>query len=54
MLRYVNLTLVAWAIRKFKYFVDHKVRASHLLQKLARGHAHLFVHWRFGMIGVLI
>ena len=54
LLRYVNLTLVAWAMRKFKRFVDHKVRASQFLQKLARDHSDLFVHWRLGMTGVFI
>jgi RNA-directed DNA polymerase len=54
MLRYVNLTLVAWAMRKFKRLVDHKVRASRFLQKLARDHAHLFVHWRLGMTGTFV
>ncbi len=42
LLRYVNLTLVAWAMRKFKRFVDHKVRASQYLQKLARDHLRRF------------
>ena len=28
LLRYVNQTFVAWAMRKFKRFKDHKVRAS--------------------------
>jgi RNA-directed DNA polymerase len=51
LLRYVNQTLLAWAMRKFKRFVDHKIRASQFLQKLARDHAHLFVHWRLGMTG---
>jgi RNA-directed DNA polymerase len=51
LLRYVNQTLLAWAMRKFKRFADHKVRASEFLQKLARDHAHLFVHWRLGMTG---
>jgi len=50
-LRYVNLTLVAWAMRKFKRFKAHKIRASTFLQKLAREKAGLFVHWRIGMTG---
>jgi group II intron reverse transcriptase/maturase len=54
LLRYVNLTLVAWAMRKFKRFVDRKVRASQFLQKLARDHSDLFIHWRLGMTGVFI
>lgn len=54
MLRYVNLTLVAWVMRKFKRFVGHKVRASRFLIKIAGAHAHLFVHWRLGMTGTFI
>jgi hypothetical protein len=54
LLRYVNLTLVAWAMRKFKRFVGHKVRASQFLIKIAGDHAHLFVHWRLGMTGTFI
>jgi hypothetical protein len=35
MLRYVNLTLLAWAMRN-KRFSTHKIRASHFLQRLVR------------------
>ena len=52
LLRHVNRTLVAWAMRKFKRFKDHKVRASQLLQRLATEHRVLFVHWDIGMTGV--
>ena len=52
LLRYVNQTLLAWAMRKFKRFRAHKIRASQFLQKLTRASAHLFVHWRLGMTGV--
>jgi len=52
MIRYVNLTLLAWAMRKFKRFRAHKVRAGRFLERLAREKAALFVHWRLGMIGV--
>src|SRR5437899_11340246 len=51
MLRYVNLTLLRWAMRKFKRFKAHKIRASHFLQRLARDKMRLFVHWRIGMTG---
>jgi RNA-directed DNA polymerase len=51
LLRYVNQTLLAWAMRKFRRFKAHKIRASHFLQMLSRRSAHLFVHWRLGMIG---
>jgi group II intron reverse transcriptase/maturase len=49
--RYVNQTILAWVIRKFKRFKDHKIRASHLLQRLVTERADLFVHWQIGMVG---
>ncbi len=52
LLRYVNQTLVAWAMRKFKRFKRHKVQASQFLQRLATDCVDLFVHWRIGMTGV--
>jgi len=52
LLRYVNQTLVAWAIRKFKRFKRHKIQASQFLQRLAMECVDLFVHWQVGMIGV--
>ena len=51
-LRYVNLTLRAWVMRKFKRFDAKKIRAGHFLERMAREHADLFVHWRLGMTGV--
>ena len=51
MLRHVNQTLVAWAMRKYKRFGGHKIRASHFLQRLVRDRTGLFVHWQIGMIG---
>jgi len=50
-LRYVNQTLARWAMRKFKRFKAHKIRASRFLQELARERMSLFVHWRIGMTG---
>jgi RNA-directed DNA polymerase len=52
LLRHVNQTLVAWAMRKFKRFKAHKVRASQFLQRLAQEQRSLFVHWDIGMTGV--
>jgi hypothetical protein len=52
LLRYVNQTLVAWAMRKFKRFKRHKVPVSQFLQRLATEYVDLFVHWRIGMTGV--
>jgi RNA-directed DNA polymerase len=51
LLRYVNLTLLAWVIRKFKRFKGRKTRASQFLQWLATEQAALFVHWNIGMTG---
>jgi len=52
MLRYVNLTLLAWAMRKFKRFKARKVRAGKFLQRLAATKPDLFTHWNLGMTGV--
>jgi hypothetical protein len=52
LLRYVNLTLLAWAMRKFKRFKARKVRAGKSLQRLAATRPELFVHWKLGMTGV--
>jgi len=51
LLRYVNQTLLAWAMRKYKRFKTHKIRASQFLQRLVRDRVSLFVHWRIGMTG---
>ena len=51
LLRYVNQTLLAWVMRKFKRFADHKIRASRFLQRLAAERPALFVHWQLGMTG---
>jgi RNA-directed DNA polymerase len=51
LLRYINHTLRAWVMRKFKRFAAHKIRASRLLERLARENADLFVHWRLGLTG---
>jgi len=52
LLRYVNQTLLAWAMRKFKRLRGRKIRASQFLLNLSRQSTHLFVHWRLGMTGV--
>jgi RNA-directed DNA polymerase len=51
LLRYVNQTLLVWAMRKFKRFKHRKIQASQFLQRLARAQADLFVHWQLGWIG---
>jgi RNA-directed DNA polymerase len=51
MVRYVNQTLLAWAMRKFKRFRSHKIRTSQFLQRLVKDHASLFVHWHLSKMG---
>lgn len=51
-LRYVNHTLVAWAMRKFKRFKDHKTRAGRFFERLSKERPDLFAHWKLGMTGV--
>jgi hypothetical protein len=51
-LQYVNQTLLAWALRKFKRFKRHKLPASRFLQRLATECVDLLVHWQIGMTGV--
>jgi len=51
LLRYVNQTLLAWVMRKFKRFKGHKIQASQFLQRLATELVGLFVHWQIGMTG---
>ena len=51
MLRYVNLTLRAWVMRKFKRFAAKTIRAGRFLERMAREHTDMFVHWRLGLTG---
>jgi len=52
MFRYVNLTLRAWVMRKFKRFAAKKIRAGRFLERMAREHTDLFMHWRLCSSGV--
>ncbi|HYL12011.1 MAG TPA: group II intron reverse transcriptase/maturase [Terriglobales bacterium] len=49
--RYVNQTLLAWVMRKFKRFKHRTIAASQFLQRLAQTRADLLAHWQHGMIG---
>jgi RNA-directed DNA polymerase len=49
--RYVNQTLLAWVMRKFKRFKHRTIAASQFLQRLAQTRADLLVHWQLGIIG---
>ena len=51
LLRYVNQTLQAWAMRKYKSFGGHKTRVRLFLMRLAWGCPGLFAHWKLGRTG---
>ena len=50
-LRHFNMTLVAWAMKKFKRLRGRKIRASCFLKDIAEKQPYLFVHWKQGMVG---
>ena len=54
LLRYVNQTLVAWAVRKFKRFKGYRTGAGQFLGRLATQRPDLFVHWQLGMTGTFV
>lgn len=51
MWRYVNSTLVAWAMRKYKRYKTNKVGAGRMLEKIARKRPRLFLHWHQSKVG---
>lgn len=53
-LRYFNLTLVAWAMAKHKRFRRKKTRASCWLRNISKRTPGLFAHWQVGMIGEFV
>jgi len=53
-LRHFNLTLVAWAMAKYKRFRRRKTQASRWLTEISKRDPGLFAHWRAGMVGSFI
>ena len=51
LMQYVEQTLVAWVMRKFKRFKGHKIRAIRFIQRLAKERVDLFAIWQIGRIG---
>ncbi len=49
--RHFNLTLRAWAMRKYKRLRGHKTRTACWLEKIAKENSHMFHHWKIGMEG---
>jgi group II intron reverse transcriptase/maturase len=50
-LRYVNQTVEAWMMRKFKRFMGRKAKAGRVLERLSRESPGLFAHWKIGIRG---
>jgi|SRR5581483_166311 len=48
-LRYVNQTIEAWMMRKFKRFMSPKAKAGRVLEQLSRERPGLFAHWKIGI-----
>ena len=46
--QYVDQTLHAWMMRKFKRFKGHKAQTWLVLDRLSRERAELFAHWQYG------
>jgi RNA-directed DNA polymerase len=53
-LNYVNATLRAWMMRKFKRYMGHKTKAGRFLQKLGRERSDLFIHWELAGSSVFV
>lgn len=49
-LGHFNLTLLAWAMHKYKNLKGHKRRAANFLQELAAREPGLFPHWKKGKV----
>ena len=49
--KYVNATLVAWAMRKYKRYARRKIQASQMIGAIANKRRRLFVHWHLSRVG---
>ena len=49
---YVNATLVAWVMRKYKRYRGAKIQAGRLIEVIAVKRRRLFVHWKLGVTGM--
>jgi hypothetical protein len=49
--KYVNATLIAWAMRKYKRYAGRKIQAGQMIGSIANKRRRLFVHWHQSSIG---
>lgn len=52
--QHFNMTLVAWAMRKYKKLEGRKKEAGKFIEGIARKEPKLFVHWRQGVTGAFV
>jgi len=52
LLRHINLTLISWAMRKYKTLRGKKTQAAHFIRSISEREPSLFAHWKAGMTGV--
>jgi RNA-directed DNA polymerase len=45
----LNMSLIKWAMRKYKRLRGHQRKAFYWLGRIARANPWLFAHWRFGV-----
>ena len=50
--RYFNMTLVAWARKKYRRFNRSRTQAGTFVERIAKKCPKLFVHWQIGVVGV--
>jgi RNA-directed DNA polymerase len=51
MWRYMNATLLAWAMRKYKRYAGRKIQAGRMIESIANKRPKLFVHWHKSRVG---
>jgi hypothetical protein len=49
--KYVNATLIAWAMRKYKRYNGRKIQAGQMIGSIADKRWKLFVHWHQSTVG---
>lgn len=49
-----NRTLVKWAMHKYKKLKRHKTRASQFIEKVAKQTPDLFIHWKIGVLSMVV
>jgi len=49
--KYVNATLIAWAMRKYKRYNGRKIQAGQMIGSIAIKRRKLFVHWHQSTVG---